>query len=153
MDVKGSGSRGAKSSSKHDDQKRAKVTSGSEHQIRHFDETSSTGKCDRPLCVKNKEGQSLKDQNCDHWHPPVCIFHRKRLCRAGNTCPFVHLDKDDRLRSLGRKTKGDTPKDSNAIAKHAKTAGNLCMKQVFMQKSENGQKLSKASLRETASVA
>ena len=45
--------------------------------------TSSSGRDDRPSCYIKKKGSCLKDKNCDCWHFPLCVFHKRGQCSVG----------------------------------------------------------------------
>ena len=76
------------------------------------------------FCYSYCGERCLKDENCDHWHPPFCVLFKRDLRRAGVNCPFVHLSKGDGAPCPKRTPKEDKVKDSCANAKQMKAGGN-----------------------------
>ena len=65
---------------------------------------SPSGKDDRPLCFRHKNGACDRGKECDFWHPPPHLGFKDNQCRMGKECPLVHSQK--RFRSLTRRSRG-----------------------------------------------
>ena len=76
----------------------------------------------------NYKEQCLQDTNCDYWHSPFCIFHKRDQCRSGN-----------------KEARSETQRLS---PKRRKEEEIRCMNQRFTQRKKS-ERLSASSLRET----
>ena len=104
-------------------EEREKATSDSEHQGRRIvDSLLRNLKPSTALGHRDKPERTRWSTPCQYRHPPFCTLQKRNQRTAGNTCPFIHLSKYDRLPSHGRNQR-DTVTDSNAIVKHTKAGG------------------------------
>ena len=116
-------------------EEKGKATSDSEHPVRNLNDrllrnlrrAIAQGRALQEeeidlLVAITRRGNASQEKNCDHWHPPCCMFHNRNQCRSSNTCLFVPLTADRSPIPKG-KAKGDEVKVSS-VAEDTKARGN-----------------------------
>ena len=132
--AQGQCSRGDSCSFRHDENKRAKPTpksallssepptdkdGRSTSRRKRLRGWSPSGKLARQPCRDCIEGKCTRP-SCDFWHPPECQFYKKKGCKFGDKCTFIHRQVEDQP---SKKPKKDGDKSAVAILKDARQMG------------------------------